>query len=121
MVAFAVFGNLPHGMAKNIYAFGNSEIASPTSIAVGAAFSRHMFTPYDLCGKVVCDITQVIRYNKGSFSEGGGSGDVLETNVSGVSVLVKLDGRVVGDGFSERFATSGEFQLIKNNAPIPIG
>lgn len=46
---------LAHG--ANIFAFGNAETAVPTEVAVGTVFARHTFTPADLCGKPVCDIT----------------------------------------------------------------
>ncbi|MBU9125058.1 type 1 fimbrial protein [Burkholderia multivorans] len=110
---------LAHG--ANIFAFGNAETAVPTEVAVGTVFARHTFTPADLCGKPVCDITGALRYNKGSIWAPNVSTDALETNVPGVSVLVRLDGKVVKDRFRGRFAGTGEVQLIRNNSAISSG
>ncbi|EKS9916046.1 type 1 fimbrial protein [Burkholderia multivorans] len=108
-------------LSASIYAFGNAEMTAPTGIGVGTVFARYTLTPNDVCGKPVCTITQVLRYNKGSIWASPTTSDSLETNVPGVSVQVVLDGKVVKERFSGRFSGTGEVQLLRNSAPISSG
>ncbi|MCA8175924.1 type 1 fimbrial protein [Burkholderia multivorans] len=119
IAAALIHASLAH--SAKILAFGSAEMAVSTEVGVGTVFARHTFTPADLCGKPVCDITDATRYNKGSIWAPTVSTDALETNVPGVSVLVRLDGKIVKDRFRGRFAGTGEVQLIRNDAAISSG
>lgn len=108
--------------AASIYAFGHSEMTVPAGVTTGTVFSRYTFTPNDLCGKIQCEITGAIRYNKGNIWASGVNGASLETNVPGVSVILRLDGRIVdSDRFNGSFSNVGEVQLVKNNNAIASG
>ncbi|WP_261537709.1 fimbrial protein [Burkholderia multivorans] len=119
VVAALIHSSLVH--SANIYAFGNSEITVPTDIGVGTVFARHTFTPVEVCGFPFCEITGALRYNKGSIFAPNVSGDSLETNVPGISVVLRIDGKVVKDRFTGRFTGTGEIQLIRNSSPISGG
>ncbi|KVG68301.1 fimbrial protein [Burkholderia pseudomultivorans] len=121
LVAATMFGFAGSSTAANIYAFGGKDIAVPSAVPPGTTLSRYTFSPNELCGDNLCEISVVGLYNKGSVWGVGFDGPDLETNVPGVSVRLFLDGRPVTSRFTGTFSRIGELQLFRDSGLISGG
>ncbi|CAB3748538.1 fimbrial protein [Burkholderia puraquae] len=99
--------------AAYLYAFGQQTISSPANAVTGTVVSRHYFTPQDVCGASTCQITSVLMYAKGSVW-GGTNGPDLETNVSGLSTRMLIDGKVAVSTTAETLRNTLEVQLFRD-------
>ncbi|EPJ8781614.1 fimbrial protein [Pseudomonas aeruginosa] len=116
----ALFGHVGASLAGDIYAFGGRDVAVPSILPSGSVMSRYSFTPMQMCGQPSCDITLIALYNKGSVWSPADGPD-LETNVSGLSVRLLLDGKPANSKFKGSFSQIAELQLFRNSMPISGG
>ncbi|WP_321800447.1 fimbrial protein [Burkholderia sp. BCC1988] len=100
--------------AESIYAFGQATVSSPSNATPGTIVARHYFTPQDVCGASTCQITNILMYSKGSIW-GGTDGPDLETNVSGLSTRLLIDGKVAVSSTRETLRNTGEVQLFRDS------
>jgi len=76
--------------SATLYAFGQATVSSPSNATPGTTVARHYFTPQDVCGASTCQITSINLYPKGGLQMS--DGPELETNVSGLSTRMLIDG-----------------------------
>ncbi|RQR38207.1 type 1 fimbrial protein [Burkholderia sp. Bp9143] len=100
--------------AAALYAFGQATVSSPGNAAPGTVVARHYFTPQDVCGASTCQITRILMYAKGSVW-GGTDGPDIETNVSGLSTRVVIDGKVAVSTTKETLRNTLEVQLFRDS------
>ncbi|WP_240922270.1 fimbrial protein [Burkholderia cepacia] len=86
--AGALLGAAP-SHALDVTAFGQ-QISIPKNTPSGTVLARHYVSPQQACGKPTCSITTVWNYPYGGSS---GPGPTVETNVSGVSTRMLINGR----------------------------
>ncbi|MBD1413390.1 type 1 fimbrial protein [Burkholderia contaminans] len=100
--------------AASLYAFGQATVSSPSNAPPGTAVARHYFTPQDVCGASTCDITSISMYNKGSVV-GVIPGPDLETNVSGLSTRMLIDGTVAVSSTKTTLRNTLEVVLFRDS------
>lgn len=86
--AGALLGAAP-SHALDVTAFGQ-QISIPKNTPSGTVLARHYISPQEACGKPMCSITTVTNYPYGGSS---GTGPTIETNVSGVSARMLINGK----------------------------
>ncbi|KDB05882.1 Fimbrial protein [Burkholderia sp. lig30] len=84
-------------VADALYAFGQASIVIPSNAPAGTVVARTYFTPQEFCGRDTCNLTGATLYNKGSLLQSKAGPD-LETNVSGLSTRILVDGTPVTTG-----------------------
>jgi len=99
--------------AAGLYAFGQATVSSPGNAAPGAVVARHYFTPQDVCGASTCQITSTKMYPKGNASESNGPD--LETNVSGLSTRMIIDGNVAVSSTKATLRNTLEIVLFRDS------
>ncbi|WP_321856370.1 fimbrial protein [Burkholderia cenocepacia] len=114
LLLLACAGFATDAMAESLYAFGQATISSPANATPGTVVARHYFTPQDVCGASTCQITSIAMYSKGSVW-GGTSGPDLETNVSGLSTRILIDGKVAVSTTKETLSNTVEVQLFRDS------
>lgn len=75
--------------ALDVIAFGQ-QISIPKNTPSGTVLARHYVSPQQACGKSTCSITAVWNFPYGGSS---GPGPTIETNVSGVSTRMLINGK----------------------------
>ncbi|RKU05029.1 fimbrial protein [Burkholderia sp. Nafp2/4-1b] len=100
--------------AEALYAFGQATVSSPSNTTPGTIVARHYFTPQDVCGASTCQITSIPMYSKGSVW-GGTNGPDLETNVSGLSTRMLIDGTVAVSTTKVTLRNTVEVQLFRDS------
>jgi len=100
--------------AASLYAFGQATVSSPSNATSGTIVARYYFTPQDVCGASTCQITGIPMYSKGSVW-GGTSGPDLETNVSGLSTRILIDGEVAVSSTKGTLRNTVEVQLFRDS------
>jgi len=95
--------------AASLYAFGQATVSSPGNATPGVIVARHYFTPQEVCGASTCQITSIAMYPKGSVWNSDGPD--LETNVSGLSTRMVVDGNV---------ATSSTRTTLRNTLEVVL-
>ena len=98
-----------------LYAFGESRIAMPLDAPTNRIVGRHYFTPQQLCGKDVCEVTSAVLYNKGSILSGPPSGSDIETTVNGLSTRALLDGMPMLENTRFTVRNGVEVQLFRDS------
>jgi len=101
-------------VATALYAFGNASLAVPSNAPAGTVVARAYYTPQEFCGKETCDLTGALLFNKGSVFQSRNGPD-LETNVSGLSVRVLVDGTPVTDNIRMTLRGIAEVQLFRDS------
>ncbi|RQZ20891.1 type 1 fimbrial protein [Burkholderia sp. Bp9031] len=99
--------------ASSLYAFGQATISSPANAATGTVVARHYFTPQDVCGASTCQITSIKMYPKGSVWTSDGPD--LETNVSGLSTRMVVDGKVAVSSTKATLRNTLEVVLFRDS------
>ncbi|CAB5109646.1 fimbrial protein [Burkholderia cenocepacia] len=110
----ACFALATDAAAASIYAFGQSTLSSPSNATPGTVVGRYYFTPEDVCGKSTCQITDITMNSKGSVW-GSTSGPDLETNVSGLSTRMLIDGKVAVSSTKATLRDTIEVQLFRDS------
>ncbi|MCA8092001.1 type 1 fimbrial protein [Burkholderia anthina] len=100
--------------AATLYAFGQATISSPENAATGTVVARHYFTPQDVCGASTCEITNTLMYGKGNVWNSKDGPD-LETNVSGLSTRMMIDGKVAVSTTKATLRNTLEVQLFRDS------
>ncbi|MET1532185.1 fimbrial protein [Burkholderia sola] len=95
-------------------AFGQATIANPANATPGTTVARHYFTPQDVCGASTCEITGILMYAKGNVWSSA-SGPDLETNVSGLSTRMVVDGKVATSMTKATLRDTLEVQLFRDS------
>lgn len=118
VMALSVWGAaMGLAFAGHYTAFGQ-EITLPRNTPPGVVLARHYFTPYQVCQRDTCTVTNVINYPNGGFKPE--PGPVIDTNVSGVSARMLIDGASYTSGnntYSIPFTRNIEIQLISDGRP----
>ncbi|MBP0606206.1 MULTISPECIES: fimbrial protein [Burkholderia] len=96
-----------------LYAFGQATVTSPGNATPGVVVGRYYFTPQDVCGASTCQITSISMYPKGSFSPSDGPD--LETNVSGLSTRMIIDGNVAVSSTKTTLRNTLEIMLFRDS------
>ncbi|KWK69919.1 fimbrial protein [Burkholderia ubonensis] len=99
----------------SLTAFGNTSIAIPSSAPPGTIVARQYFTPQEFCGANTCKIGSATLSHKGNFVTGSTSGPDLETNVSGLSTRMLIDGVPVTQSISTTLRNRVEVQLFRDS------
>lgn len=99
--------------AASLYAFGQATVSSPANAAPGVVVARHYFTPQDVCGASTCQITSIRMYPKGGVQVSDGPD--LETNVSGLSTRVLVDGNVAVSSTKTTLRNTLEVMLFRDS------
>ncbi|KVD26782.1 fimbrial protein [Burkholderia ubonensis] len=99
----------------SLTAFGNTSVAIPSSAPPGTIVARQYFTPQEFCGASTCTIGSATLSHKGNFVTGGTSGPDLETNVSGLSTRMLIDGVPVTQSISTTLRNMVEVQLFRDS------
>lgn len=99
--------------AAALYAFGQATVSSPGNAAPGTVVARHYFTPQDVCGASTCQITSTRMYPNGNSSES--KGPDLETNVSGLSTRMIIDGNVAVSSTKATLRNTLEIVLFRDS------
>ncbi len=120
LVVAALFVPAGTSMAADIYAFDGRDIAVPSILPPGTIMSRYTFTPLQACGRNSCEILTASLYDKGSVWSPV-EGPDLQTNVSGFSVRLLIDGKPVSTSFRGAFSQVAEVQLVRDSSPISEG
>ncbi|CAN0625633.1 major type 1 subunit fimbrin (pilin) [Burkholderia multivorans] len=115
-LAFAAMAVSASAVANTVmYAFGEASIAVPSNAPAGTVVARAYFTPQEFCGKETCDLTGAYLYIKGSPLRPA-SGPDLETNVSGLSTRLLVDGTPVTTGIAgTTLRGTAEVQLFRDS------
>ncbi|HEF5869549.1 TPA: fimbrial protein [Burkholderia cenocepacia] len=100
--------------AETLYAFGQATLSSPSNAPAGTIVARQYFTPEDICGKSTCQITDTTMNSKGSVW-GSTTGPDLDTNVSGLSTRMLIDGQVATSKTKATLRDRLEIQLFRNS------
>jgi len=95
------------------YAFGQATFASPANATPGTIVARHYFTPRDVCDASTCQITSIAMYPKGGMTVSGGPD--LETNVSGLSTRILVDGNVAVSSTKTTLRNTLEIMLFRDS------
>lgn len=98
----------------SMYAFGKASIAVPSNAPAGTVVARAYYTPQEFCGKDTCEITGASLYNKGSLLQLRDGPD-LETNVSGLSTRLFIDGTPVTTHVRVTMRGIAEVQLFRDS------
>lgn len=114
MLLLACAGFATDAMADSLYAFGQATISSPANAPSGAVVARHYFTPQDVCGASSCEITDISMYDKGNIV-GLRPGPDLETNVSGLSTRMAIDGTVAVSSTKTTLRNRLEVMLFRDS------
>ncbi|VWD44053.1 fimbrial protein [Burkholderia lata] len=107
-VAFAT-----DAIAASLYAFGQATVSSPGNATPGTVVARHYFTPQDVCGASTCQITGIRMYSKGGVWVSDGPD--LETNVSGLSTRMLVDGNVAVSSTKATLRNTLEVTLFRDS------
>ncbi|WP_322024222.1 fimbrial protein [Burkholderia sp. BCC1977] len=99
--------------AASLYAFGQATVSSPSNATPGTTVARHYFTPQDVCGASTCQITSIRMYPKGGVSVSDGPD--LETNVSGLSTRMIIDGNVAVSSTKMTMRNTLEVMLFRDS------
>ncbi|WP_080427643.1 fimbrial protein [Burkholderia ubonensis] len=99
----------------SLIAFGNAIVAIPSSSPTGTIVARQYFTPQEFCGASTCTISSATLSHKGHFVTGGTLGPDLETNVSGLSTRMLIDGVPVTQSISTTLRNMVEVQLFRDS------
>ncbi|QQK00295.1 type 1 fimbrial protein [Burkholderia ambifaria] len=99
--------------AASLYAFGQATVSSPGNATPGTVVARHYFTPQDVCGASTCQITSVSMYAKGGVWVSDGPD--LETNVSGLSTRMIVDGNVAVSSTKTTLRNTLEIMLFRDS------
>ncbi|RQU87935.1 fimbrial protein [Burkholderia cenocepacia] len=105
--------------AAALNAFGQATLSSPGNATPGTVVARHYFTPQDVCGKSTCQITSIAMYPKGSVW--ASDGPDLETNVSGLSTRMIVDGNVAVASTKTTLRNTLEITLFRDSRPPQDG
>ncbi|WP_235362711.1 fimbrial protein [Burkholderia sp. A9] len=100
--------------AAALYAFGQATVSSPSNATPGTVVARQYFTPQEVCGASTCQITNILMYSKGSVW-GSTDGPDLETNVSGLSTRILIDGKVAVSTTKGILSNAVEVQLFRDS------
>ncbi|KWK69891.1 fimbrial protein [Burkholderia ubonensis] len=118
----AALGMSPSALAapSSLYAFGQGAISIPANAVSGTVVARQYFTPQELCGKDVCEITSASLHNKGALLDSVDGPD-LETTVSGLSTRMFIDGTPVTSRVRTTLRNTVEVQLFRDSRPAQDG
>lgn len=105
--------------AASLYAFGQATVSSPASATPGTVVARHYFTPQDVCGASTCQITSIKMYPKGGVWVADGPD--LETNVSGLSTRMIVDGNVAVASTKTTLRNTLEVTLFRDSRQAQDG
>ncbi|RQU37200.1 fimbrial protein [Burkholderia cenocepacia] len=105
--------------AVALNAFGQATLSSPGNATPGTVVARHYFTPQDVCGASTCQITSIAMYPKGSVW--ASDGPDLETNVSGLSTRMIVDGNVAVSSTKTTLRNTLEIMLFRDSRPPQDG
>ena len=99
--------------AASLYAFGQATVSSPSNATPGTTVARYYFTPQDVCGASTCQITSIKMYPKGGVQVS--DGPELETNVSGLSTRMIVDGDVAVSSTKMTMRNTLEIMLFRDS------
>ncbi|WP_275924639.1 fimbrial protein [Burkholderia sola] len=99
--------------AASLYAFGQATVSSPSNATPGTIVARYYFTPQDVCGASTCQITSIKMYPKGGVQISDGPD--LETNVSGLSTRMIVDGNVAVSSTKTTLHNTLEIMLFRDS------
>jgi type 1 fimbria pilin len=99
--------------AASLYAFGQATVSSPSNATPGTTVARYYFTPQDVCGASTCQITSIKMYPKGGVQVSDGPD--LETNVSGLSTRMVVDGNVAVSSTKTTLRNTLEVMLFRDS------
>jgi len=99
--------------AAPLYAFGQATVSSPSNATPGTTVARYYFTPHDVCGESTCQITSIKMYPKGGVQVS--DGPELETNVSGLSTRMIVDGEVAVSSTTMTMRNTLEVMLFRDS------
>ncbi|KVT65931.1 fimbrial protein [Burkholderia ubonensis] len=102
-----------------LYAFGQASLSIPSNTVSGTIVAREYYTPQQFCGKSVCEITGARLYAKGSVWTVDGPD--VETNVSGLSTRMLVDGIPVTSAIRTTLRNKVEVQLFRDARPPQDG
>ncbi|KVL27183.1 fimbrial protein [Burkholderia sp. MSMB1835] len=102
----------PAFAVSSLYAFGQASISIPSNTVSGTVVAREYYTPQQFCGKSVCEITGARLHPKGDFWSV--SGPDIETNVSGLSTRMLIDGMPVTSSIRTSLRNKAEVQLFRD-------
>ncbi|WP_063897912.1 fimbrial protein [Burkholderia ubonensis] len=115
LLASIAFTSPTAAALPSLTAFGNTSVAIPSSAPPGTIVARQYFTPQEFCGASTCTIGSATLSHKGNFVTGGTSGPDLETNVSGLSTRMLIDGVPVTQSISTTLRNMVEVQLFRDS------
>lgn len=105
----------PAAALPSLTAFGNATVSIPSSAPPGTIVARQYFTPQEFCDASTCKIGGATLSHKGNFVTGSTSGPDLETNVSGLSTRMLIDGVPVTESISTTLRNIVEVQLFRDS------
>ncbi|KWK81935.1 fimbrial protein [Burkholderia ubonensis] len=114
MASAAWFAPVPAVALPQLYAFGQASISIPSNAVAGTIVARQYYSPQEFCGKETCTITGVTLFDKGSVWSIV-SGPDLQTNVSGLSARMLVDGTPVTSSLRTTVRHSVEVQLFRDS------
>ncbi|MDN7856102.1 fimbrial protein [Burkholderia cepacia] len=105
----------------SLTAFGSGSVAVPSTTSHGAVLAREYITPQEFCGASTCEITGSSLANKGNIIWGWTKGPDLETNVSGVSTRMLIDGTPLTETSQVTLRNVAEVQLFRDSRAAKNG
>ncbi|KVO08324.1 fimbrial protein [Burkholderia ubonensis] len=100
--------------AAALTAFGNATVSLPSSAPPGTIVARQYYSPQEFCGKDTCTITNADLFDKGS-KWSPVNGPDLQTNVSGLSTRMLVDGTPVTSSLKTTVRHAVEVQLFRDS------
>lgn len=121
LLAAAAFAPSVASATNFFTAFGSGSITVPSTTPQGTVLAREYITPQDFCGASTCQITGASLANKGNIIWGWTNGPDLETNVSGVSTRMLIDGVPLTQSSPMTLRNMAEVQLFRDSRTAKNG
>ncbi|QFZ85605.1 fimbrial protein [Variovorax paradoxus] len=113
--------------ATDVLAFGGGIVTLPSLVPNGAIVARYYVTPQQLCGVPKCSVWRADVFLKNGFLASEGTA-LTETNVSGISARLLVNGMPQGGGSSGNMnillmetSSAMEVQLIRDGRALKSG